>query len=66
MKKRVANLTSLLTTDEKIDLISKYEVPRLGIVSPGGAEAIHQLKVYGSPNDKKVIQTTSFSQVKGM
>lgn len=78
MDKRVENLVSLLTTDEKIRLIagekdtslgmfsSRFDVSRLGIQPPGSAESIHQVKIYSGPNDRKVVQTTSFSQVKGM
>ncbi|HLL93953.1 MAG TPA: glycoside hydrolase family 3 C-terminal domain-containing protein [Spirosoma sp.] len=65
--KRIDNLVSLLTLDEKIGLITDFAVPRLGINSPGNAEAIHQVKLYAQPGQtKKPIQTTSFAQVYGM
>ena len=64
---RIDNLVSLLTLDEKIGLITDFAVPRLGIRSPGNAEAIHQVKLYDRPGQmKKPIQTTSFAQVYGM
>jgi beta-glucosidase len=65
--KRIDNLVSLLTLDEKIGLITDFAVPRLGISSPGNAESIHQVKLYDRPGQtKKPIQTTSFAQVYGM
>lgn len=67
LDKRIDNLVSLLTLDEKIGLITDFAVPRLGIISPGNAEAIHQVKLYDRPGQtKKPIQTTSFAQVYGM
>ncbi len=65
--KRIDNLVSLLTLDEKIGLITDFAVPRLGISSPGNAEAIHQVKLYDRPGQtKRPIRTTSFAQVYGM
>ena len=67
VEKRVDNLISLLTIDEKIDLMMGAPITRLGIEMPGSAESIHQVKLYASPTDKvKVFKTTSFSQVAGM
>jgi beta-glucosidase len=67
MDKRVDNLISLLTFDEKLALLGGKPIPRLGVVMPGSAESIHQVKLYNAPTDKvKVFHTTSFSQVAGM
>lgn len=67
LDKRIDNLVSLLTLDEKLGLITDFAVPRLGISSPGNAESIHQVKLYDRPDQtKKPIQTTSFGQVYGM
>lgn len=65
--KRIDNLISLMTIDEKIDLLMGAPITRLSIEMPGSAESIHQVKLYASPADKvKVFKTTSFSQVAGM
>lgn len=66
MDKRIDNLISLLTLDEKIGLITNYAVPRLGINSPGNAEGIHQVKLNLRPGQQSSIKTTSFAQVYGM
>ncbi len=66
MDKRIDNLVSLLTLDEKIGLITDYAVPRLGITSPGNAESIHQVKFYDKPREQNPIKSTSFAQVYGM
>lgn len=66
-EKRIANLISLLSLNEKIGLLNDQPVTRLNIVVPGIAESIHQIKIYSSPAYKgKEIKTTSFSQVAGM
>ncbi|HEY4323678.1 MAG TPA: glycoside hydrolase family 3 C-terminal domain-containing protein [Mucilaginibacter sp.] len=67
IEKRVDNLISLLTMDEKISLLQGQPITRLGVKWPGSAESIHQVKLYNAPTDKvKVFHTTSFSQVAGM
>lgn len=67
IEKRVANLISLLSLDEKVGLLNDQPVSRLNITVPGIAESIHQIKIYPSPSYKgKEIKTTSFSQVAGM
>src|ERR1035437_5516307 len=42
MEKRIDNLLSLMTVDEKIDCLSTNTgVPRLGVMSYGSSEGIH-------------------------
>jgi len=66
MDKRVDNIVSLLTLDEKIDVLINFQVPRLNIPSPGSAEGIHQVVLRSFQPGSKVIPSTSFSQVYGM
>ena len=49
-EKRIDNLLSLMTLEEKIATFSGQGVPRLGVPSPGSSEAIHGL-VRGGATD---------------
>ena len=66
MDKRVDNIVSLLTLEEKIEVLINFQVPRLNIPSPGSAEGIHQVVLRSFQPGSKVIPSTSFSQVYGM
>ena len=67
MAKRIDNLLSLMTIDEKINCLSTNTgVPRLGVPSYGSSEGIHgvvQRQGYGS---RMPITTTQFPQPPGM
>jgi beta-glucosidase len=66
LDKRVDNIISLLTLEEKIDLLTGFQVSRLGITNPGNAEGIHQAVIRNFRPDAPPIKTTSFAQVYGM
>ncbi len=66
MEKRVDNIVSLMTLDEKITYILSSKVERLGIPSAGGAEGIHQTVIRSLMGGGKIVPTTSFCQVYGM
>jgi beta-glucosidase len=66
MEKRVDNIVSLLTLEEKIDLLTGFQVPRLNITAPGSAEGIHQAVIRSRQPGQASATTTSFSQVFGM
>jgi len=66
IEQRVDNIVSLLTLEEKVDLLIDFNVPRLGITSPGNAEGIHQAKLQSFAPNSIAIPSTSFSQVYGM
>jgi len=65
---RVANLISLMTTDEKIEALSiNSGVPRLGVPSFGFSEGIHGLQQRGMPERGwPGTKTTQFPQPPGM
>lgn len=65
IEKRVDNIITLMTSEEKISFLTDFQVPRLNIPSPGSAEGIHQA-VIRSRKPEIPIYTTSFSQVYGM
>ncbi|MCJ7811761.1 beta-glucosidase, partial [bacterium] len=65
MDERVDNIISLLTLEEKIDLIRTFRVSRLNINTPGSAEGIHQAVVM-SVESGAPVATTSCAQVYGM
>ncbi|WP_348266767.1 glycoside hydrolase family 3 C-terminal domain-containing protein [Edaphobacter paludis] len=69
-EKRIDNILSLMTTDEKIDCLSTdTAVPRLGIPSFGSSEGIHgvvQRERIGGPYAQAAIPTTQFPQPPGM
>lgn len=69
-EKRIDNILSLMTTEEKIDCLSTdTAVPRLGIPSFGSSEGIHgvvQRERIGGPYAHPAIPTTQFPQPPGM
>src|SRR5580692_8427714 len=67
MGKRIDNLLSLMTLDEKIDCLgTKTGVPRLGVPSFGSSEGIHGVVQRGGRPDRPAITTTQFPQPPGM
>jgi beta-glucosidase len=68
MEKRIDNLLSLMTLDEKIDCLgTKTGVLRLGVPNFGSSEGIHGLQQRGGGNaQRKPITTTQFPQPPGM
>jgi beta-glucosidase len=66
--KRIDNILSLMTIDEKIDALGvQTGVPRLGIPSYGGSEGIHGVVQRGNPSRHMTrITTTQFPQPPGM
>jgi len=69
-EKRIDNILSLMTTEEKIDCLSTDSaVPRLGIPSFGSSEGIHgvvQRERVDGPHAHPAIPTTQFPQPPGM
>src|SRR5215469_7307931 len=69
MEKRIDNLLSLMTADEKIDCLgTRTGVPRLGVRSFGSSEGIHGVVQRGSAGrfQRSAITTTQFPQPPGM
>jgi len=68
MEKRINNLLSLMTIDEKIDCLgTRTAVPRLGVKSFGSSEGIHGVVQRGGGRANRVaIPTTQFPQPPGM
>jgi beta-glucosidase len=68
MDKRIDNLLSLMTVDEKIDCLgTKTAVPRLGVKSFGSSEGIHGVVQRGGGKvSRPIITTTQFPQPPGM
>jgi beta-glucosidase len=68
MEKRIDNLLSLMTIDEKIDCLgTRTEVPRLGVPSFGSSEGIHGVvQRGGGRGNRAAITTTQFPQPPGM
>ena len=68
MEKRIDNLLSLMTLDEKIDCLgTRTGVPRLGVPNFGSSEGIHGLQQRGGGNAQRAaITTTQFPQPPGM
>jgi beta-glucosidase len=66
--KRIDNLLSLMTIDEKIDCLgTKTAVPRLGVKSFGSSEGIHGVVQRGGGKaNRSIIPTTQFPQPPGM
>ncbi|HEV2464223.1 MAG TPA: glycoside hydrolase family 3 C-terminal domain-containing protein [Acidobacteriaceae bacterium] len=66
--KRIDNILSLMTIDEKIDCLGvPTGVPRLGIPSFGGSEGIHGVVQRGNEERHRTeITTTQFPQPPGM
>lgn len=79
-EQRITDLLSRMTLQEKIDtlssealsrgMISKTDVPRLGVVGTGHVEGLHGLSQGGPTNwqgpGKMVIPTTQFPQSRGL
>ena len=66
-EKRIDNLLSLMTTDEKIDALSTNSaVPRLGVPSFGSTEGIHGIVQRETRGKREPITTTQFPQPPGM
>lgn len=65
---RLDNLLSLMTLDEKIDVLgTNTEIPRLGVQSFGSSEGIHGVvQRGGGKSNRPVITTTQFPQPPGM
>ena len=68
MEKRIDNLLSLMTIDEKIDCLgTRTGVPRLGVPNIGSSEGIHGVVQRGANQTKLApIPTTQFPQPPGM
>jgi beta-glucosidase len=68
MEKRIDNLLSLMTLDEKINCLgTKTGVPRLGVPNFGSSEGIHGLQQRGGGRpERAAITTTQLPQPPGM
>ncbi len=67
MEKRIDNLLSLMTTQEKIDCLGVGTgVPRLGVMSYGASEGIHGVVQRQAFGKREPITTTQFPQPPGM
>jgi beta-glucosidase len=68
MEKRIDNLLSQMTLDEKIDCLgTRTGVPRLGVPGFGSSEGIHGVVQRGGGNGQRAaITTTQFPQPPGM
>src|SRR5713226_1289370 len=68
MEKRIDNLLSLMTLDEKIDCLgTRTGVPRLGVPNFGSSEGIHGVVQRGGGRvQRSGITTTQFPQPPGM
>ena len=70
-EKRIDNLLSLMTLDEKIKALSTNpSIPRLGVVGAGHVEGLHGLAL-GGPGEwggknKQPVPTTTFPQAYGL
>jgi beta-glucosidase len=71
VEKRIDNLLSLMTLDEKVAVLSTNpSVPRLGVVGTGHVEGLHGLALGGPAKwggkGKEPITTTTFPQAYGL
>jgi len=67
MEKRIDNLLSLMTIDEKIDCLgTNTGVPRLGVMNFGLSEGIHGVVQRDTRGKRQPITTTQFPQPPGM
>jgi beta-glucosidase len=65
--KRIDNLLSLMTTQEKIDVLgTRTGVPRLGVPNIGSSEGIHGIVQREARFGRQPITTTQFPQPPGM
>jgi beta-glucosidase len=66
-EKRIDNLLSLMTLDEKINCLgTRTGVPRLGVPNFGSSEGIHGVVQRGGRPERAAITTTQFPQPPGM
>jgi beta-glucosidase len=66
-EKRIDNILSLMTTEEKIACLGvQTGVPRLGIPSYGGSEGLHGVVQRTEKGGEQPIPTTQFPQPPGM
>ncbi|ALM48916.1 glycosyl hydrolase family 3 [Flavobacterium psychrophilum] len=71
-EKRIDNLLSLMTLDEKIQVLSTNpSIPRLGVKGTGHVEGLHGLALGGAPGNwggkgKEPLTTTTFPQAYGL
>ncbi|MGB6721820.1 MAG: glycoside hydrolase family 3 C-terminal domain-containing protein [Terracidiphilus sp.] len=67
MEKRIDNLLSLMTVDEKIDCLgTNTGVPRLGVMNYGSSEGIHGVVQREQRGTRMPVTTTQFPQPPGM
>jgi beta-glucosidase len=67
MEKRIDNLLSLMTVEEKIACLgTRTGVPRLGVANIGSSEGIHGVVQRESRGDRLPVTTTQFPQPPGM
>jgi beta-glucosidase len=67
MEKRIDNLLSLMTTDEKVSVLgTQTGVPRLGVPNIGSSEGIHGVVQREARGKRLPITTTQFPQPPGM
>ncbi|HEY1648274.1 MAG TPA: glycoside hydrolase family 3 C-terminal domain-containing protein [Terracidiphilus sp.] len=67
MEKRIDNLLSLMTVEEKIDCLgTNTGVPRLGVPNYGSSEGIHGVVQRETRGSRLPITTTQFPQPPGM
>ena len=65
--KRIDNLLSLMTVEEKVDCLgTRTGVPRLGVPNFGSSEGIHGVVQRGGQGGRAAITTTQFPQPPGM
>jgi len=66
-EKRIDNLLSLMTVEEKIDCLGTVTgVPRLGVPNIGSSEGIHGVVQREARFGRKPVTTTQFPQPPGM
>jgi beta-glucosidase len=66
-EKRIDNLLSLMTTDEKVSVLgTQTGVPRLGVPNIGSSEGIHGVVQREARGKRLPITTTQFPQPPGM
>ena len=67
MEKRIDNLLSLMTVDEKVGCLgTNTAVPRLGVPNIGSSEGIHGAVQREARGTRQPITTTQFPQAKGL
>src|ERR1700677_4590035 len=67
MEKRIDNLLSLMTTEEKVACLgTQTGVPRLGVKNIGSSEGIHGVVQREARLGRQPITTTQFPQPPGM